>query len=71
MKSQALDLLSIPVMSLEIERVFSSARLLLTDQRLRMNEAIIEEVELTRHWRQQGIDDEADYDLLDPRPREA
>jgi hypothetical protein len=71
MKSQALDLLSIPVMSLEIERVFSSARLLLTDQWLRMNEAIIEEVELTRHWWQQGIDDGADYDLLDPRPREA
>jgi hAT family C-terminal dimerisation region len=68
MKSHALDLLSIPVMPLEIERVFSSTRLLLTKQRLRMNEAIIEEVELTRHWWQQGIDDEADYDLPDPRP---
>jgi hypothetical protein len=36
-------------MSLEIERVFSSARLLLTDQRLPMNEETIKEAELTRH----------------------
>jgi hAT family C-terminal dimerisation region len=49
MRSMALDLFSIPAMSSEIERVFSSARLLLTTQRQRLSEITIEEAELLRH----------------------
>ena len=55
LKQQALDLFSIPAMSTEIERVFSSTRMLLSAQRQRINEESIEESELLRHWWQQGI----------------
>jgi hAT family C-terminal dimerisation region len=56
LRPMALDLLSIPAMSSEIERAFSSARLLLTAQRQRLSDGTIEEAELLRHWWQQGID---------------
>jgi hypothetical protein len=39
----ALDLLSIPAMSAEVERVFSSVKRLLTSDRNRMNKDSIEE----------------------------
>jgi hypothetical protein len=72
-KPMALDLFSVPAMSSEIERVFSSARLLLTAQRQRLSDVTIEEAELLRHWWQQGIDDDdnVNYNLLEPPRRDA
>jgi hAT family C-terminal dimerisation region len=46
----ALDLLSIPAMSAEVERVFSSVKRLLTPDRNRMNKDSIEETQLLKHW---------------------
>lgn len=46
----AFDVLSIPAMSAECERVFSSTKLLLTDRRARMKEDIIEASECLRAW---------------------
>jgi hypothetical protein len=37
-------------MSAEVERVFSSAKRLLTSDRNRMNEDSIEETQLLKHW---------------------
>ena len=50
----AFDILSIPAMSAECERVFSSTKLLLTDRRARMKEDIIEASECLRAWIQSG-----------------
>ena len=50
LSKMALDLLSIPLMSVECERVFSSAKILLTDSRNGLKEAIIEACTLIRHW---------------------
>ncbi len=63
LRQQALDLFSIPAMSSEIERVFSSTKMLLTAQRQRISDTTIEEAELLRHWMQQGIDSEVFSDL--------
>jgi hypothetical protein len=49
-RQQALDLLSIPAMSAEVERVFSSAKLLLTPQRNSLSDERIEYLELLRYW---------------------
>ena len=46
----AFDIISIPAMSAECERVFSSTKLLLTDRRARMKEDIIEASECLRAW---------------------
>jgi hypothetical protein len=46
----AFDLLSIPAMSAECERVFSSTKILITDRRARMKEDIIEASECLRAW---------------------
>jgi hAT family C-terminal dimerisation region len=46
----ALDMLAIPMMSAECERVFSSAKHLVTDSRNRLNPEIIEANECLRHW---------------------
>jgi hypothetical protein len=45
-----LDLLSIPAMSTELERVFSQAKLTVTPTRNRLSDGSIESVELLRHW---------------------
>ena len=50
LRQMALDLLSIPAMSAEVERVFSSAKRLLTPDRNRMNEDSIKETQLLKHW---------------------
>jgi hypothetical protein len=49
-RQQALDLLSIPTMSAEVERVFSSAKLLITPQRNSLSEERVEYLELLRYW---------------------
>jgi hypothetical protein len=46
----ARDLLSIPGMSAEVERLFSSAKLMLVDNRASLQEDIIEAAECIRSW---------------------
>jgi hypothetical protein len=46
----ALDMLAIPAMSAECERVFSSAKHLITDARNRLDPDIIEANECLKHW---------------------
>ena len=46
----ALDLLCIPAMSAELERVFSQAKLTITPQRNRLSDTMIEVLELMHHW---------------------
>ena len=48
-RRQALDLLSIPVMSAEVKRVFSSTKLLLTPQRNSLSDERIKYLELLRY----------------------
>ena len=60
----ALDMLAIPMMSAECERVFSSAKHLVTDARNRLNPDIIEANECLKHWfgksNEETTDDEAE-----------
>ena len=46
----AYDLLSIPAMSAEVERLFSSSKLSLAPQRRRMTDKMLEMLELLRYW---------------------
>ena len=46
----ALDMLCIPAMSAECERVFSSSKLMVTDRRNRLKDDIIEAGECLRAW---------------------
>jgi hypothetical protein len=50
-----LDLLSIPAMSAEIERVFSSTKRLVTPDRNRLNVDTIEELQLLKYWLDHGL----------------
>jgi hypothetical protein len=51
-----LDFFSIFMMSAECERVFSSAKILITDRRNGLKEDIIEACILLRHWfRETGL----------------
>jgi hypothetical protein len=51
----ALEILSVPAMSAEVERVFSSGKLTLSDQRARLDSEIVEALEYLRHWNAAGI----------------
>jgi hypothetical protein len=51
----ALEILTIPAMSAEVERVFSSAKQTITDRRARLNVDIIEACECLNHWEAAGI----------------
>ena len=50
LSKMALDMLSIPAMSAECERVFSSSKLMVTDRRNRLMEDVIEAGECLRAW---------------------
>ena len=50
LRQQALDLLSIPAMSAELERVFSQAKLDITSHRNSLSSETIEMLELLRYW---------------------
>jgi len=50
----ALNLLAIPAMSSEVERVFSSTGLMVTDRRNRLKEDIIEAAECMKSWQADG-----------------
>ena len=52
----ALNLFSIPMMSAECERVFSSTKILITERRNGLKEDIIEAYTLLRYWiREEGF----------------
>jgi hypothetical protein len=55
LRQYALDLLSIPAMSAEVERVFSSAKRLIGPDRMRLNDDTIEYLELLKYWWSKGI----------------
>jgi hypothetical protein len=46
----ALDMLSIPAMSDDTERVFSSCKLTITDRRNRLSIEVIEQLECLKSW---------------------
>jgi len=50
----ALNLLAIPAMSSEVERVFSSIGLMVTDRCNRLKEDILEAVECMKSWQADG-----------------
>jgi hAT family C-terminal dimerisation region len=49
LRQLTLDLISIPVMSAEVERVFSQAKRLITTDRNRMNDETIEVLQLLKN----------------------
>ena len=55
LRQQALDLLSILAMSTEVERVFSSAKRLVTPNRNRLNDETIEILQLLKYWWDQEV----------------
>jgi hAT family C-terminal dimerisation region len=57
-QQMAHDLLAIPVMSSEVERVFSSARNIMDDHRIRLGAAIFEMTELEKQWMRAGLGDD-------------
>ena len=54
LSQMALDIFSVPAMSAEVERVFSSTGLMITDRRNRLKEDIIEAVECLKSWQKDG-----------------
>lgn len=55
LRQQAFDLLSIPAMSAEVERVFSSAKRTISADRHRLNDDTIEYLELLKYWWSRGL----------------
>ena len=51
----ALDYLTIPAMSAEPERVFSAAKITLSDRRCRMEDDAIEALECLTSWQRDGL----------------
>ena len=51
----ALDIFSIPAMSAEPERVFSSTKKLITDERNRLSDETVEADECQKHWLLSGV----------------
>jgi hAT family C-terminal dimerisation region len=54
LSQMALDLLSIPAMAAECERVFSSSKILISDRRNRLKDDIIEASECLNYWYRRG-----------------
>ena len=54
----AIDILSIPAMSDEPERVFSGARRTVSWERAQMGAENLERVECLKHWKRGSISDE-------------
>jgi hAT family C-terminal dimerisation region len=57
LSQMALDLLSIPAIAAECERVFSSSKILISDHRNSLSDDIIEANECVRHWVKKGYFD--------------
>jgi hypothetical protein len=49
------DYLTIPVMSVERERVFSASQITLSDRRCRMGDGAIEALECLKSWQRDGL----------------
>jgi hAT family C-terminal dimerisation region len=60
-----LDMLTIPMMSVECEKVFSSAKHLITDSRNRLNLEIIEANECLKHWFGKPEEQESDSEVAE------
>jgi len=65
----ALDILSIPAMSAEPERLFSSAKITITDRRNRLGIESIEAIKCLKSWLSKGsivafVDNTMDVKLL-------
>ena len=50
----AFDLLSIPAMAAECERVFSQAKLAVSSQRNAMHDVILEAIQCMKNWQNSG-----------------
>ncbi len=57
----AINILSIPAMSAEPERVFSGARRTISWERMQLGETTIEILECLKHWMRSGLPIEAGY----------
>jgi hypothetical protein len=55
LSTMALDILSIPGMSAEVERVFSAGGRLITDERNALGPDAVKACQLQKHWMKQGI----------------
>jgi hypothetical protein len=55
LRQQAYDLLSIPAMSAEVERIFSSAKRTISLDRHRLSDETIKQLELLRNWWSRGL----------------
>jgi hAT family C-terminal dimerisation region len=55
MMNMAFDILSIPIMSAETERVFSGAKLTISLSRNRLSEDIIKATEYLNRWYRAGL----------------
>ena len=53
----AFDTLSIPAMGSEVERVFSAAKKLITDEKNSLGSEVVEACETQRHWLKANIMD--------------
>ena len=51
----AFDILAVPAMSAECERIFSSAKKLISPERNRLHEQIIEASEYLKNWWDRGL----------------
>ena len=65
LRQMAFDLLSIPAMSAELERVFAQAKRFFTDDRNRWTATSFEAVQCLKQWSTQGV-----YDVLERAPEE-
>jgi len=61
----AIDVLSIPAMSAEPERVFSGARRTISWERMQLGEETIEKTECLKSWMRSGLTMEAEIGSLE------
>ncbi len=66
----AIDILSVPAMSAEAERVFSGARRQIPWSRASLGSRTIEQMECLKHWLRNGWLDELDVDLPEDQGKE-
>ncbi len=59
-----IDILSIPAMSAEAERVFSGARRQIPQSRVNLGAKTVEQMEYLKHWLKKGWLSEVNVDLL-------
>lgn len=65
LSNMALDLLSIPAMSAEVERLFSSCKITITDRRNRIGIDAVEAIECLKSWLRENTVTWVDEDWID------